>query len=202
MPTEALTGLLLIASSFAATNFDNLALLVGWLLEGREGRRAVLHGHLLGMAALLALSLAFGFGANLVPVEYIGYCGVLPIALGLRGLYANFRAGSAPADERPASASTRSRPLSIAATQIANGVDTVLVFGPLLADSETGVDLVMIVGFFGMAIAWFQLARLLQTNAARLGVLERYGHWVAPIVLIVVGFYILADTATDVVPPV
>ena len=31
-------------------------------------------------------------------------------------------------------------PLSVAATQVANGVDTVLVFGPLLADSTLAFD--------------------------------------------------------------
>ena len=200
MLLEALTVLLLIASSFAATNLDNLALLVGWLLAGRGGHDQVLRGHLLGMLGLLALSCAFGYGANVIPVEYIGYFGWIPILLGLRGLYSIFRANGEVGGARPTAPDQRGRALSIAATQLANGVDTVLVFGPLLADSETGVDFVVIGGFLGMAIAWFALARLLEANAARLRLLDRYGHWIAPIVLIVVGFYILDNTATDVLP--
>ncbi len=56
----------------------------------------------------------------------------------------------------------------------------------------------MIGGFVVMTFVWFGLARLLESHAARLTVLERYGHWVAPIVLILVGLYILDNTSTDV----
>ncbi len=149
------------------------------------------------MLAVLMLAGAFGLGANLVPVRYVGYLGLIPIGLGLQGLYALSRKSD---EMNPASGaeSLRVSPVSIAATQLANGVDTVLVAGPLLADSELGVDLIMIGGFVAMTFVWFGLARLLESHAARLTVLERYGHWVAPIVLILVGLYILADTSTDV----
>ena len=81
-----------------------------------------------------------------------------------------------------------------------DGEHTGLVFGPLLADSELGVDLMMIGGFVTMTFAWFGLARVLKTHVARLKALERYGHWLTPIVLILVGLYILNNTSTDVLP--
>ena len=60
------------------------------------------------------------------------------------------------------------------------------------------VDLVVVIWFVLMTFVWFGLARFLERHAARLAILERYGHWVAPIVLILVGLYILADTSTDI----
>jgi len=197
MLLDAMAAFGLVASSFAATNIDNLALLVSWLLTGRVRRKQILGGYLLGMLAVLMLAGAFGLGANLVPVRYVGYLGLIPIGLGLQGLYALSRK-SDEMDPASGAESPRVSPVSIAATQLANGVDTVLVVGPLLADSELGVDLIMIGGFVAMIFVWFGLARLLGSHAARLTVLERYGHWVAPIVLILVGLYILADTSTDV----
>ncbi len=195
---EVMTALGLIAISFAATNFDNLALLVSWLLAGTDDARRVLMGHLIGMGVLLALSVAFGEGADRLPLEYVGYLGVIPILMGLRGLHAVARR---PGDEASDGSEIERRgagPLAIAATQVANGVDTVLVLGPLLADSEQGADLVMIGGFVAMVLIWFGLARLLEVRAARLRILHRYGDWLAPLVLIVVGLYILDNTATDV----
>jgi cadmium resistance protein CadD (predicted permease) len=194
---DALIALGLFASSFAATNVDNLALLVGWLLAGRGQSRPILIGHLLGMLALLLLTLAFGLGANLIPLQHVGYLGVIPIALGLKGLYELSRKRGA-ADTTPDETGGHDSPLSIAATQVANGVDTVLVFGPLLADSELGVDLILVSGFVVMTFVWFGLARLLERHVSRLTLLERHGHWISPIVLILVGLYILADTSTDV----
>jgi cadmium resistance protein CadD (predicted permease) len=187
----------LFASAFAATNVDNLALLVGWLLGGRGRSRPVFIGHLLGMLAVLLLSLAFGLGANLIPFRYVGYLGVIPLGLGLKGLYALFRKG-AESDATSNGTTTPTTPLAIAATQVANGVDTVLVFGPLLGDSNSGVDFMLVGGFAIMTLVWFRLARFLEYHASRLVVLERYGHWISPMVLILVGLYILADTVTDV----
>ena len=51
-----------------------------------------------------------------------------------------------------------------------------------------------------MTIGWFALARGLSMHAARLRAFERYGHWLAPLAMISIGLYILADTATDVAP--
>jgi cadmium resistance protein CadD (predicted permease) len=194
---EVLTAFGLFASSFAATNIDNLALLVGWLLAGRGRNRLILVGHLLGMLTILVLTIAFGLGANLIPLEYVGYLGIIPVSLGLKGLYDLSRNSVAT---KTNSVSGHVTPLSIAATQVANGVDTVLVFGPLLADSESRIDLVVVIGFVMMTFAWFGLARFLERHASRLTLLERYGHWVAPVVLILVGFYILDNTTTDVLP--
>jgi len=198
MLAAAATALGLIAGSFAATNVDNLALLVSWLLTHRGERRRILLGHLGGMLALLVMALAFGLGAAVIPDRYIGYLGVVPIGLGLKALYENLRSGRGRAEtSRPAPDSLS---LSIATTQVANGTDTVLVVGPLLADSELGVDVLMIFGFVAMSLAWFGLSWLLSRHAGRISLVERYGHWIAPIVLIVVGLYILDNTQTDVVP--
>ncbi|MBW2291593.1 MAG: cadmium resistance transporter [Deltaproteobacteria bacterium] len=194
---DTMTVVGLIVSSFAATNIDNFALLVGCFLSGRGRHKQILAGYLLGMLAVLVLAGVFGLLANLFSASYVGYLGVIPVALGLRGLYLLSRT-SDETDLSHAGESLQVVPLSIAATQVANCVDTVMVFGPLFADSKRGVDLIMIVGFIAMIFVWFGMARLFESQVARFTILERYGHWVSPIVLIVVGLYILDNTSTDV----
>jgi len=196
---DGLAVLSLVAGSFVATNIDNLAMLVSWLLSGRGEPRQILAGYLLGMSGLLILACAFGLGAGFVPDRYVGYLGVIPITLGLKGLYDLLRARDA-VEQESASVGSGALVLSIAMTQLANGVDTVLVLGPLFADSELGFDLEMIAGFTLMVFVWFRLARFLETQAGRVQAIERYGHWISPIVLIVIGFYILDNTGTDIVP--
>ena len=187
-----------IAGSFAATNLDNLALLVSWNITHGGERWRILVGHLGGMFALLGLALAFGLGAAVIPDRYVGYLGVVPICLGLGGLYGNLRSRRAGPEAPRATGDALS--LSIATTQIANGTDTALVVGPLLADSQLGVDVWMSMGFVAMSFIWLGLSWILGRRARRVAAIERYGHWIAPIVLIVVGLYILDDTRTDVVP--
>jgi cadmium resistance protein CadD (predicted permease) len=73
----------------------------------------------------------------------------------------------------------------------------VLVFAPLLADSRLVFDAEIAVLFLLLVVAWFGLARLLGAHASRLPMLERLGRWLAPLVMIGVGLYILSNTATD-----
>lgn len=199
MLIDVLTALGLVATSFAATNVDNLALLVGWMLAGQASARQAFLAHMLGMLTLLGLAFVFGLGADLFPVESVGYLGAIPIGLGAKGLLDLFRK-DATDETVPGAPGRRPLVLSIAATQVANGADTVLVFGPLFADSARGIDPVVLGGFIGMALLWFGLAGLLARHAARLRFVERIAPWVAPIFLIVIGVYILLDTRTDVVP--
>jgi cadmium resistance protein CadD (predicted permease) len=196
---ETVTVMGLVAGSFAATNIDNLALLVGWLLPDNAQPRLILAGYLIGMLAVLVTAFAFGYGGAFIPERYVGYLGVVPIALGVKGIYELLRSNG----ETHITAAPRAGfalVLSIALTGVANGVDTVLVFGPLLADSDSAVDFSMVGGFIVMILVWFWLARFLEVRASRIEIIERYGHWISPIVLIVVGFYILDNTATDMVP--
>ena len=202
MTLEILTALGLIAASFAATNFDNLALLTSWLLSARGRTAPILIGHLLGMFALLVLSFLFGTAANLVPIDWIGFLGVIPITMGLIGLK-RLHGLSSTNTENETTHETRTGlalPLSVATTQVANGVDTVLVFGPLFADSSETIDFAILIGYMAMAFVWFGLARFLGSHATRFKIIGRYGHWVAPIVMIIVGMYILSNTQTDVLP--
>ena len=198
MLTDALTALGLVATSFAATNVDNLALLVGWILGRQTSARQLFLAHILGMLTLLVLAFAFGRGADLFPVEAVGYLGVIPIGLGLKGLF-DLARREPLGEAAPLAPGRQPRVLSIAATQVANGSDTVLVFGPLFADSARGIDLLLLGGFLGMAVIWLGLARVLARHAARVRLVERLAPWVAPVFLILIGVYILLDTRTDVV---
>ena len=136
----ALTMVVLAAGTFAATNVDNLVLLVGWMLSGRVPRHHIFIGYALGMGALLAIAFGLGFSSNAIPVQYLGYLGIIPILLGAKMLV-DLRRESAPpggalqfagrtanvdadAVQRPG---TQGSIFAIASTKLANGVDTILV---------------------------------------------------------------------------
>ena len=132
-------------------------------------------------------------------LQYLGYLGAVPIVLGLRLLLAQIRSGGDVqmdmSDE--AQGATSTGVLALASTQLSNGVDTVLVFAPLLADSRFVFDVQIAVLFLLLMLLWFGLAKLLSAHAARLPVIARFGNWLAPLVMIGVGLYILGNTATD-----
>ncbi len=194
----ALTMIVLAAGTFAATNVDNLVLLVGWMLSGRVPRHHIFIGYAAGMALLLAATIGLGFSSNLMPVQYLGYLGIIPVLLGVKMLIDLWRKPNVDLDD-PQAPGPKSSIIAIASTQLANGVDTILVFSPLLADSSGDIDYVIVSSFTVMVAVWFGVAQLLALHASRLKYVTLAGQWIAPVVMVLVGLYILDNTATDLV---
>ena len=140
-----------------ASKLDNRT---SWILTGR-----ILAGYWIAAIAILLASWALGLSANVMPIHYVGYLGLVPIMLGVKTLIGQFRGREdAPVGLVPEKFSV----LAITTTLFANSTDTMLVFSPLLADSESGTDYMIIVGYIVMATIWFVLALFFSRHAARL----------------------------------
>jgi cadmium resistance protein CadD (predicted permease) len=181
--------------SFVATNIDNLALLVGWLVGKQVAVSRIFAGYMTGMFILLSLSIIISFVSFVLPLSYLGFFGIIPVLLGFIMLLGLIRGGE-ESDHQPG---VKGALVAIALTQVANGVDTVLVFAPLLVDSRTEIDYTIAATFLVVAVLWFWFAQLLCYHASRLEVITKIGRWIAPVVMIAVGLYILDNTATDMI---
>lgn len=185
----------LVVASFVATNIDNLALLVGWLVSKQVKSSRIFMGYMAGMSVLLLLSIVFSFVSFVLPLSYLGFFGVIPVLLGFIMLLRLIRGG----EESDNQLDVKAAVVAIAMTQVANGVDTVLVFSPLLIDSRSEIDFFIAITFMVVAVLWFWFAKMLCYHAARLEVITKIGPWIAPLVMIAVGLYILDNTATDMI---
>ena len=190
-----------VALAFASTNMDNLLLLVGWQLSRSASTPQLFGGYALGMFGVLVIAILIGLVGYLFPLEYLGYLGVVPIVLGLRLLLSNLRGKASetgvPETGVPEAVPVGAGVLALASVQLSNGVDTVLVFAPLLADSRLIFDAQIAALFVVLALLWFVLARVVGAHALNLPAVEKAGRWLAPLVMIGVGVYILGNTATD-----
>ena len=127
-------------------------------------------------------------------VGRIDQLGVIPLLVGLNMIYEMIR--------RPDSEQAEAAVVSVGSMvtlQVSNGVDTILVFAPLFADSLIHVDYSIAIAFLISSIAWFLLATTLGQSARRIEAIARYGNWLAPAVMIILGLYILDNTVTDLV---
>jgi len=184
----------LVAGSYAATNMDNLTILVSWMLAGNISGRNIFRGYAMATIAVLAVSTLLGLSSYIIPVGLIGYLGVIPIGLGVWSLIGQFRGGQ---EEEVDSGNAAA--FGVGATLTANSVDSIIIFSPLLADSQEIIDLYIASAFIVVAAVWYWLAKFASQRAAKLDVVTRIAGWVAPFIMIYVGIYILMDTATDVV---
>jgi cadmium resistance protein CadD (predicted permease) len=176
------------AVAFAATNVDDLVVLSVLFARREPPGVAIVAGQALGFALLVAASLAVAGGLLALPEEVVGLLGLVPLALGIRGLVLARRArdgGEAP----PAIAGV----LGVASVTVANGADNVAVYAPLFATLGSG-GFALTVLIFGAGVAvWCAAGRLLGSHPAVVRAVERAGDLAVPVVLIALGVFIVLE---------
>jgi cadmium resistance protein CadD (predicted permease) len=185
------TAMVLVPVAYAATNVDNL-LIMSTLAAGRASRGSLITGFLVASFAVLVIVSLATFIARAIPHEVLGYLGFVPMSI---GIYLLLFTGSA--GENPASGATTWP--AVAAVLFANSSDTIFAVGPLFAESGDGARVGLAIGFTLIAAVWLILILGLSSRIAKSETLGRIGHRIAPWMMILVGLYILSDSATDLV---
>ena len=153
--------------------------------------RQILAGQYLGFAILVLVSLVASLVSLVFRPEYVGWLGLLPIAIGLRGLHALRRsAGTTAVTEEPPRSSVGTV-LAVAGITLANGGDNIAVYTSVFANSGATAISIFCATFVVMVAAWLGLAQWLVNHPSLGKPIRRYGHIATPLVLILTGSYIL-----------
>ncbi|NDW43492.1 hypothetical protein [Ruegeria sp. PrR005] len=175
------------------TNLDNLALLLALVVA--TGSRAAVGGYLLAQAVVLAAAHAVALGAGGLPLDWIGFLGLVPLALGLRGIAAQLRGQGGSEQPVPA----RRGLVATALLFLSLSFDSFSVLAPLLADSAPAFR------WAGLAGAAFAALILGMGGLAAGGLRRGLGRWaarleaLAPWVMLGAGLYVLSNSGTDLV---
>ncbi|NML29735.1 cadmium resistance transporter [Paraburkholderia antibiotica] len=213
-------SLVLIAiAAYAATNIDNLFVLLAFLTETGAARRRVIAGQYAGSLALMAAALALASLLTHLPVGYVGLLGFLPIAVGLHKAWERFghrdvesktlenKARTAVNDDhddthttpRPAACYTprhASSAWTVAGVAIANGSDNLAVYVPLYATHTPAENVlvslvfVVMIGLWCAGAVWFVDHPLLGAP------LRRYGSALLPLILLAIGVSVIVNNDT------
>jgi cadmium resistance protein CadD (predicted permease) len=186
-----ITALVLVPFAYAATNIDNLFILAS-LGAGRARRGQLVAGFVVASCIVLLVASMAMFIDRVMPPDVLGYLGFVPVSIGVYLLL--FTSAQV---EQPAGRTTAWP--AIAGLLIANSGDTIFAIGPLFAESGSDARTGLAIGFALTAALWLFLLLKLSERVARSELLSRLGHRIAPWMMILVGLYILSDTATDVV---
>jgi len=183
--TSALSGVW----PFAVTNVDDFVVLTALFVtvdRGGPTHRQIVVGQYLGIGALVAVSLVVSVGLAAVPDRWIGLLGVIPIALGVRGLV---RARTIRSDGPTAAAVTGAT--GVVALTLANGADNVSVYIPLFRQAGPGTTGLYVLVFAVLVGVWCIAARAVAGQKPLIRLVERVGHWLVPIVYIAIGIRII-----------
>jgi cadmium resistance protein CadD (predicted permease) len=171
-------------ATFAATNIDD-AFLLTLFFARRIPTRRIVAGQYVGFSAIIGLSLIGVWCALAIPPRWIHFLGVLPIALGIRRLLQAGRTdGSQPRVNTESIA-------SIALLTLSNGADNISVYMPFFVMARANLWLILIV-YATLVAVWCFVAGWLGNHSVILRSVERWGHWVVPMVFVGIGAYVLA----------
>lgn len=187
--------------AFIGTNLDNLLLLATMYSRYFRHPWTVTAGYFAGMSLIAAITIAVGEVGEIIPLAYLGLLGVIPMLMGVLALWKLFRSSQTQELESTyAGNSAIAIFFALIAIQLSNGTDTIITFSALYADSADPSDYKVAPTFFAM-VGIFSWLAYYSVKHPRLGhFLVRYGQYVTPFILIFVGFYILSNTASDLVP--
>ena len=209
MPAGLGADLGVAAAAFVGTNIDNCAVTMA-LVAGAPVERAhrIAAGQVIGFAILVAVAAAaaallFEFSAAVV-----GLLGLVPLALGLRGLAALARRPADEADEKAQGRGRKRRPLrpeqravgrsltAAALITISAGGDNLAAYIPLFrVGGATNVGAIVGVFVVGeVLVTWLVLAGGRHPKAR--AVMLRLGHVAVPVLLCCIGVLVMVEAGT------
>ena len=183
--------------SFIVTNIDDIFVLMLLFSQASSQAKAsngrtvkgnriypkdIVIGQYLGFALLVLISLLATFGVTLIPDQWVGLLGLIPIYLGVK----LFIKGEDEDEGAILSSLNKFNKfyLSVAFITFANGGDNIGIYIPFFSTLNNNQLVITVVTFFIMVAVWcligYRLARFRYVSET----LEKYGRWVIPIVFI------------------
>ena len=187
-------GLVAIVA-FAATDIDDLFLLMLFFSSRIYPARQVIIGQHLGIAVLVAVSLIGSLIALVIPTYLIGLLGMVPIAIGIKNLIDIKKDEATSMQTVPRKNKSYLAFFTVAAVTISNGGDNIGVYVPLFSKYSTISQVTLIAAvFIAMTAVWCIIAYYLVNHPLLVSKVLHIGNIVMPFALIGLGIYILMDS--------
>ena len=209
--------------SFVSTNIDDIFVLMLFFTQINNviKTRHIVIGQYLGIGVLTAISIIGALGVSVIPNEYVGFLGLVPIYLGIKEYVdhkkesrSNGNTGHQELqnDENSRLEETTSTQVNhimtfiksfinpsvvkVFSVTVANGGDNIGVYIPIFTSmSLVGILLTVIIFVFLIAI-WCFIGLKLAEHPFVQGNIEKYKHIFVPIIFIGLGIFILIKSGT------
>jgi len=178
--------------AFVSTNIDDIFILMLFFGSRKIKESNIVLGQYLGIGALVALSFIGSFVGSFLDQRYVGFLGLFPIYLAIKQAIDLFRHKETEEDAEPVAKSTGA--LAVAGVTIANGADNIGVYVPLLTTMTYLEQIQMIAIFAGMTYIWCLTGKYLASHPLVAKQLDRFGHIIMPVVLLLLGVFILFES--------
>jgi cadmium resistance protein CadD (predicted permease) len=189
--------LMISVVAYAATNVDNLTVLLAFLAASRGRTRVVMAGHICGSLALIFFALGCAALTLALPRSWIGVLGIFPLGIGLGKLFKRWFAGGPNASISPDVVDESA--LSgwmVALVAISNGSDNIAVYTSLYAGRPAVDEAVISITLIAMIGVWCLMANSLVSHPVLGRRIKHYGEVALPWILIGIGISVLQQSGT------
>jgi cadmium resistance protein CadD (predicted permease) len=191
-------GLIAIGiAAFAATNIDDIFVLLIFFSSLTFPVRHIVLGQYLGIGLLIAISAIGSLIILVVPTHIIGLMGIIPIAIGVKNLIEIRKKNNS--DSRQIAPDIKKRSylsfLSVAAVTFSNGGDNIGVYVPLFSKYNTVSQITTFMTvFLAMTAVWCIAAYYFVNHPLVASRIRHIGSILFPFVLIGLGIYIVIES--------
>lgn len=184
-------------AAFAATNIDDIFVLMMFFSLLTFSARQVVLGQYIGIGLLIIISALGSLIALVVPTYVIGLLGIIPIAIGVKNLVEIGKKDKSHVRQVVRDKRNKSYLsfLMVAAVTFSNGGDNIGVYVPLFSKYNAVSQIITIAAVFIAMTAVWCIASYYFVNHPLVAFRIRHtGNIVLPFVLIGLGIYILTDS--------
>src|SRR5690625_721849 len=198
-----MTTIISAVISYIATSIDYIVILVVLFAQMKKKNgsvRDIVLGQYLGFTILIGVSLLAAFGLALIPQQWIGLLGLVPILIGLKVLFEKEDDEDDDDEENEEMLESTNRfsslILSVAVIMLAAGGDNLGVYIPSFTTLNTFELVVTIVIYYVAAAELLYLCRRISAVKGVSETVEKYEKIIVPIVFVILGIMIMSENGT------
>jgi cadmium resistance protein CadD (predicted permease) len=184
-------------AAFIASNIDDTFILILLFSSLRFQTRHIFIGQFLGIAVLIMISALGSLIALVLPPFLVALMGLIPIAIGIKRLVELQGRNQITRKNKTLQDSKRQgfiSLLTVSGITISNGGDDIGAFTPLFAKYNTMGEVTTLVSIFmALTLVWCILTYYFVNHPLIATHIQRFGKIITPLILVVLGLYILAD---------
>jgi cadmium resistance protein CadD (predicted permease) len=184
-------------AAFAATNIDDIFVLMIFFSSLTFPVRQVVLGQYIGIGLLIIISALGSLIALVVPPYAIGLLGIIPIAIGIKNLVEIGKKDKFPSRQVVKDKKNKSYLsfLTVAAVTFSNGGDNIGVYIPLFSKYNAVSQIAAIAAvFIAMTAVWCIVSYYFVYHPLVAYRIRHTGNIALPFVLIGLGIYILTES--------
>ncbi|MEW8995264.1 MAG: cadmium resistance transporter [Clostridium sp.] len=209
--------------SFASTNIDDIFILMLFFSQINNGmeKRHIIIGQYLGIILLIAISIIGALGVSLIPSEYVGLLGLVPIYLGVKACidHKKDHKNNVDIDQRQIQNSEdlelrkitnikeegilsfgmkfiNQSVVKVLGLTFANGADNIGIYIPLFSSMSLIDIFITVIVFMFLIALWCFIGMKLAEHSLIQRIIEKYKNIFIPIVFIGLGIFILIESET------